>query len=132
VIDPVGAELQCEGGLGFGLGNALFEELVFDNGQLVNGTLADYMIPALGDMPESFSYEILEEAQADGCEPHGLGEPPLPAVAPAVGNAIFDAVGVRLRELPLSAERVLRALREQEQDAADREPAQPSLAEART
>jgi CO/xanthine dehydrogenase Mo-binding subunit len=129
VIDPVGAALQCEGGLSFGLGNALFEELVFDNGQVVNGTLADYMIPALTDMPGSFSYDIVEGTDS---EPHGLGEPPLPAVAPAIGNAIFDAVGVRLRDLPLSAEKILRALAEQEQDAAPRQPAQPHVAEVPT
>ena len=117
VIDRIGAELQCEGGLSFGLGNALFEELVFDNGQVVNGTLADYMIPALGDMPGSFSYDLVEGTQESDREPHGLGEPPLPPVAPAIGNAIFDAVGVRLRDLPLSPERVLRAIREQEQAA---------------
>jgi CO/xanthine dehydrogenase Mo-binding subunit len=132
VIDPVGAALQCEGGLSFGLGNALFEELVFDNGQIVNGTLADYMIPALGDMPETFSYDIVEGTREDDSEPHGLGEPPLPAVAPAIGNAIFDAVGVRLCDLPLSAEKVLRALKEQEQDVTAAPAAQPRVAEVPT
>jgi CO/xanthine dehydrogenase Mo-binding subunit len=121
VIDPVGAGLQCEGGMTFGLGNALFEELVFDNGQIVNGTLADYMLPALGDMPDTFSYDIVEGTDDTDSEPHGLGEPPLPPVAPAIGNAIFDAVGVRLRDLPLSAEKVLRALKEQERDVAARQ-----------
>jgi CO/xanthine dehydrogenase Mo-binding subunit len=124
--------LQCEGGLSFGLGNALFEELVFDNGQIVNGTLADYMIPALGDMPERFSFDIVEGTLQDDSEPHGLGEPPLPPVAPAIGNAIFDAVGVRLRDLPLSAEKVLRALKEQEHDVAGRRAVQPDVAEVPT
>jgi CO/xanthine dehydrogenase Mo-binding subunit len=132
VIDPIGAALQCEGGLSFGLGNALFEELVFDNGQVVNGTLADYMIPALTDMPASFSYDIVEGTDEGDSEPHGLGEPPLPAVAPAIGNAIFDAVGVRLCDLPLSAEKVLRALAEQARDAAAPKPAQPPVAEVST
>lgn len=114
VIDPVGAELQCEGGLTFGVGNALFEELVFDNGQLVNGTLADYMLPALGDLPADWSFEILEGDESS--EAHGLGEPLLPPVAPAIGNAIFDATGVRIRQLPLSAERILRAIRARADD----------------
>jgi CO/xanthine dehydrogenase Mo-binding subunit len=131
VIDPVGAALQCEGGLSFGLGNALFEELVFDRGQIVNGTLADYMLPSIGDMPASFSYDVVEGTEEDDREPHGLGEPPLPAVAPAIGNAIFDAVGVRLRDLPLSAEKVLRALTEQ-QDVAAPDPMQPQVAEVST
>ena len=113
-FDPVGAELQCEGGLTFGVGNALFEELVFDNGQLVNGTLADYMLPALGDLPADWSFEILEGDESS--EAHGLGEPLLPPVAPAIGNAIFDATGVRIRQLPLSAERILRAIRARADD----------------
>jgi CO/xanthine dehydrogenase Mo-binding subunit len=132
VIDPVGAALQCEGGMSFGLGNALLEELVFDNGQVVNGTLADYMIPALGDMPERFSYDIVEGTHEDDSEPHGLGEPPLPPVAPAIGNAIFDAVGVRLRDLPLSAEKVLRALKEEEQGLAAPPAVLPDVAEVPT
>ncbi len=127
VIDRVGAELQCEGGLSFGLGNVLFEELVFDGGQIVNGTLADYMIPSLGDMPGDFSYDIVE-GEGD-CEPHGLGEPPLPPVAPAIGNAIFDAVGVRLRDLPLSPERVLRALADQAHDVPPSQATQAQVAE---
>jgi CO/xanthine dehydrogenase Mo-binding subunit len=132
VIDQVGAQLQCEGGLSFGLGNALFEDLIFDNGQIVNGTLADYMIPALADMPERFSYDIVEGTHEEDSEPHGLGEPPLPPVAPAIGNAIFDAVGVRLRDLPLSAEKVLRALKDQNHDVAARHAAQPDVAEVPT
>jgi CO/xanthine dehydrogenase Mo-binding subunit len=133
VIDPIGAELQCEGGMCFGLGNALFEELVFDDGQVVNGTLADYMLPALGDLPGSFSYEIVEGERDDDPEPHGLGEPPLPAVAPAIGNAIFNAVGVRLQDLPLSPEKVLRALVEGDQQETEApHDVQPQVAEVPT
>ena len=132
VIDPVGAALQCEGGLSFGLGNALFEELVFDSGQIVNGSLADYMLPALGDLPESFSYELIEATGETDREPHGLGEPPLPPVAPAIGNAIFDAVGVRLQDLPLSPEKILRAITEREREIAIRQAVQPRVAEVPT
>ncbi len=112
VVDPVGAEQQCEGCLVFGVGNALLEELVFDQGQLVNGTLADYMVPTLEDMPAEHSFELAEDGP-DG-EIHGLGEPALPPIAPAIGNAVYRATGVRLHSLPISAEKVLRGIRELE------------------
>ena len=119
VVDPVGAALQCEGGLSFGVGNALMEEMLFDDGQLVNGSLADYMLPSLADLPAERTFDVVAEGGPDAA-PHGLGEPLLPPVAPAISNAVFDAVGVRIHDLPLTAERVLRALRAQ--DAGSGEP----------
>lgn len=109
VIDPVGAQHQCEGCLVFGVGNALLEELVFDQGQLVNGSLADYMVPALEDMPADHDFELAED-RTHG-QVHGLGEPALPPIAPAISNAVYRATGVRLHSLPISAEKVLRGLR---------------------
>jgi CO/xanthine dehydrogenase Mo-binding subunit len=108
VIDPLGAQHQCEGCLVFGVGNALFEELVFADGQLVNGSLADYMVPTLEDLPPQRSFDLVEGPE--GSEPHGLGEPALPPIAPAMSNAVYRAAGVRIRSLPLTAERVYRAL----------------------
>ncbi|NMH92394.1 xanthine dehydrogenase family protein molybdopterin-binding subunit [Pseudonocardia bannensis] len=110
VVDPVGAEHQCEGCLVFGVGNALMEELVFDQGQLVTGTLADYMVPTLEDMPRHHEFELMEDPEHG--EVHGLGEPALPPIAPAISNALYRATGVRIRSLPISAEKVLRGLRE--------------------
>ncbi|MGA5795454.1 xanthine dehydrogenase family protein molybdopterin-binding subunit [Streptomyces cellulosae] len=108
VVDPVGADHQCEGCLVFGVGNALFEELIFDQGQLLNGSLADYMVPSLEDMPGRHDFELTEDPE--GGEAHGLGEPALPPIAPAVSNAVHRATGVRIRALPISAEKVLRGL----------------------
>lgn len=108
VVDPVGASHQCEGCLVFGVGNALFEELVFDQGQLVNGSLADYMVPSLEDMPGWYEFELAEDRELGHV--HGLGEPALPPIAPAIGNAVYRATGVRIRSLPISAEKVLRGL----------------------
>jgi CO/xanthine dehydrogenase Mo-binding subunit len=111
VINPVQAELQTEGSVVFGVGQALFEEMVFDGGQLQNGNLGDYMIPGLADMPRGLSVSVLEEPA--GNEIHGLGETSLPPVMPAVGNAVARATGVRIQDLPITPEKVLRGLHEQ-------------------
>ncbi|WP_416954376.1 xanthine dehydrogenase family protein molybdopterin-binding subunit [Nocardioides sp. T5] len=110
VIDPVGAQHQCEGCLLFGVGNALFEELVYTDGQLVNGSLADYMVPTMEDLPTDRSFDLVEDPERG--EPHGLGEPALPPIAPAMSNAVYRATGVRVTSLPLTSERVYRALQE--------------------
>ncbi len=110
VIDPLGAQHQCEGCLLFGVGNALFEELVYADGQLVNGSLADYMVPTLEDLPTDRSFDLVEDPERP--EPHGLGEPALPPIAPAMSNAVYRATGVRVTSLPLTSERVYRALQE--------------------
>jgi CO/xanthine dehydrogenase Mo-binding subunit len=109
VINPVQAELQTEGSITFGLGQALYEEMAFDAGRLQNGNLADYMIPSLKDLPE-LRVRAMEHAQAG--ELHGIGEPSLPPVMAAIGNAVFHATGVRVRDLPITPEKVLRGLRE--------------------
>jgi CO/xanthine dehydrogenase Mo-binding subunit len=112
VINPVQAELQTEGSVAFGLGQALFEELVFDNGQLQNGNLGDYMIASGPDLPR-IQVHALEHPEAR--EVHGIGEVSLPAVMPAVGNAVYRATGVRITDLPITPEKVLRGLRSSEQ-----------------
>ncbi len=109
VINPVQSELQTEGSIAFGLGQALYEEMVFDNGQLQNGNLGDYMIPSIEDMPE-IAVDVVEHLEAN--EIHGVGETSLPPVMPAVGNAIFRATGVRIQDLPITAEKILRGLHE--------------------
>ena len=108
VINPVQAALQTEGSVAFGLGQALFEEMVYANGQLQNGNLGDYMIASVRDLPE-IAVSALEHLEANDI--HGIGETSLPPVMPAVGNAIYRATGVRIQELPLTPEKVLRALR---------------------
>jgi CO/xanthine dehydrogenase Mo-binding subunit len=94
----------------FGLGQALFEEMVFDGGQLQNGNLGDYMIASLQDLPGELDVELLEHPGR--AEIHGLGEPSLPPVMPAVGNAVYRATGVRIQDLPITPEKVLRGLSE--------------------
>jgi CO/xanthine dehydrogenase Mo-binding subunit len=108
-INPVQAELQTEGNVAFGLGQALYEEMLFDNGQLQNGNLGDYMIASIEDMPADLSVGVLENRAAN--EIHGIGETSLPPVMPAIGNAVYRATGVRIQDLPITAEKVLRGLR---------------------
>ncbi len=107
VVNPVLAKLQNDGNVIYGMGPALMEEIVFDEGQVINPNLSDYQIPSFLDSPDELASYSLE---AEGSEFHGIGEMTLPPVAPAIANAIFDAVGVRVRDLPITPERVLRAL----------------------
>lgn len=111
VLDELRVQQQSEGGMVFGLGQALFEELHFDAGQLTNPNLSDYQIPSLLDLPADLSAVTLANPES-GADVHGVGENTVPPMAPAVANAIHDAVGVRIRSLPITAERVLRALEE--------------------
>ncbi len=112
VVNPRLCELQVEGSTLFGIGQALFEEMVYDGGHLSNANLSDYMIPSLGDVPPRLTVSVLEHPT--GGEIHGIGETSVPPVMPAVANAVYNAVGARIMELPLTPERVLRALREKE------------------
>ncbi len=109
VINPRLAELQNDGNVVFGLGPALLEEMIVDHGQVVNANLSDYMIPSFLDIPLDMESILIESGER---EIHGIGEMTLPPVAPAIANAIYDAVGVRITSLPITAEKVLRALME--------------------
>jgi CO/xanthine dehydrogenase Mo-binding subunit len=115
-VNPVQCELQSEGNVAFGVGQALFEEMVFDGGQLQNGNLADYMVAYPADMPRELGVSVLEDAAVN--EIHGIGETGLPPVAPAIGNAIYQATGVRITDLPITPEKILRGLRSQARDRA--------------
>jgi CO/xanthine dehydrogenase Mo-binding subunit len=112
VIYPLGAEGQVEGGLAQGIGYALTEGLQIDEGRPINPNFSDYRIPSMRDMPP------LQHAFADSYEPtgpfgaKGLGELNMDPTAAVLNNAIFDAVGVRVKTLPITPEKILRALKE--------------------
>jgi len=110
-INPLLCEGQDEGAVMQGLGHSLYEEMLYEHGQLLNGNLVDYRVPRTGDVPH-LQCRFVENA--DGAGPFGakgVGEGSLVPVSPAVGNALARLTGVRLRELPLTPERVWRALR---------------------
>jgi CO/xanthine dehydrogenase Mo-binding subunit len=107
MINPLQCELQVEGAATFGIGQSLFEEILWDEaGNLTNPNLSDYMVPSILDLPLEFGETVLE---TDTLEPHGIGETGLPSVMPAVGNAVARAIGARIRDLPLTPEKVLKA-----------------------
>jgi CO/xanthine dehydrogenase Mo-binding subunit len=116
-INPLQCEGQDEGAAVQGLGHTFFESLVYENAQLVNPNLVDYRVPFFTDLPEEFESALVENC--DGPGPYGakgMGESGIVSIAPAVGNAIFRATRVRIRELPLTPERVWRALKEARRD----------------
>jgi len=112
VINPIGAEGQAEGSVAQGLGYALIEGLKMEDGRPINPNFSDYRIPSMRDMPP------LTHEFADSYEPtgpfgaKGLGELGMDPTAAVISNAIFDAVGVRIKTLPITPEKVLKALRE--------------------
>jgi len=107
VVNPELARLQNDGNVIYGLGPTFMEEIVVDSGQVLNANLADYRIPSFPDLPGELGSVLLE---SEGSQIHGLGEMTLPPVAPAIANAIYDAIGLRLYSLPITAEKVFRAL----------------------
>lgn len=108
LVNPRLAQLQNDGNVVYGMGPALMEEVVINSGQVVNANLSEYQIPAFLDIPEQMASYTLE---AEGSDFHGIGEMTLPPVAPAIANAIFNAVGVRIYDLPITPEKILRAIR---------------------
>ena len=106
VINPQGATIQMEGALFMGLGQALTEEVRFKGGQILDKNFDTYRIPRFSWLPKIETI-LVENKQTP---PQGGGEPPIVAVAAMIGNAIFDATGARLYELPMTPERVKAAL----------------------
>ncbi|MDZ4347207.1 MAG: xanthine dehydrogenase family protein molybdopterin-binding subunit [Candidatus Binatia bacterium] len=110
-ISPLGCRQQLAGAAITGIGQALFEEIAYDNGQLINPNLVDYVLPALGDMPAVIDPIAVENPDRNGpFGAKGIGESGLIPVAPAIANAIYDAVGVRIKDLPIKAEKIYLAL----------------------
>jgi nicotinate dehydrogenase subunit B len=97
IINPAGVESQVEGAIVQGLGGALFEAVAFERGRITSDRFSKYRVPRFADMPP---IEIVLLDRRD-LPPAGAGETPIIGIAPALANAIFDATGVRLRELPL-------------------------------
>jgi len=114
-INPLMATGQIEGAFVQGMGYALTEEMVWDGARLANPSLMDYKIPTFAELPDSIHAYLVESNEPSG--PFGaksVGEVGINGVAAAIANGIANATGVRLHQLPLSAERVLAGLLQQE------------------
>ena len=111
-LNPKIVETQISGAALMQLGFTMFEKMHIDGGQVTNASLADYKIPGLLDVPPGMESEAIAAHQSNGpFGAKGIGETATFCISPAIGNAIEDACGVRLTELPLNPETVLRALR---------------------
>ena len=118
-INPSHCEQQLQGAAVMHLALTMFEEMISDQGQLINGSLLDYQVASFKDMPQSVRPIVVQVPHADGpFGAKGAGETGALTVAPAIANAIADAVGVRIRDLPITPEKVLRALVESKGTAA--------------
>jgi nicotinate dehydrogenase subunit B len=106
-INPEGAIIQMEGCLTMGLGYALVEEVLFEGGKILTNSLDTYNIPRFSWLPKIDTVILDRKNQP----PQGGGEPAIIAVGAVIANAIFDATGARLYQLPMSPERVLEALK---------------------
>ena len=108
ISNPDGMRNQIEGGALQGISRALGEEVTWDDRKITSVDWRSYHSLTLGFAPPTMDIVLLNQTDVEAC---GSGETSITVVAPAIGNAIFDATGVRLREVPFTPERVLSALR---------------------
>jgi xanthine dehydrogenase molybdenum-binding subunit len=110
-LNPMLLEGQISGGGVMGLGYALSENMIYKNGKLMNANYVDYKMPTVKDVPPMQAVIVETDEKNGPFGAKGIGEPGLVPTAPAIANAIYDAVGVRIRDLPITPEKVLAALK---------------------
>jgi CO/xanthine dehydrogenase Mo-binding subunit len=121
-INPDIVERQLIGAGIMQFGFTIFEEMIFSDGQVVNASFADYKIPGMLDLPHDLTGELVEVPHQHGpFGAKGVGETGMFCVSPAIGNALYDAIEVRIMEMPLTPERVLRALRQAQEQPLERD-----------
>jgi isoquinoline 1-oxidoreductase len=98
VVNPDHLKNQIEGAAMMGIGGALHEAIDFENGKILTNRFSRYRVPRFSDMPAIEAVLIDRKDQPSA----GAGETPIVGIAPAIGNAIFDATGVRLRSMPMA------------------------------
>ena len=113
IVNPELYKAQVEGGMMQALGTVLFEELKLKDGKVLNKSFVDYKIPTIDNAPETFIAMGVEHPEETGpYGARGIGEPALVPGAPAIANAIYNATGCRFTEMPITPERMLKALQE--------------------
>jgi carbon-monoxide dehydrogenase large subunit len=110
ILNPVGHQGQIDGGIVQGLGYVLMEEMVMDEGRVTTLNLGEYKIPNIQDVAPLKTTLVRGTEGASPFQSKEIGESAISQVAPAIANAIYDAVGVRIKDLPITAEKVFRAL----------------------
>jgi CO/xanthine dehydrogenase Mo-binding subunit len=116
-IHPAMTEGQDLGAATMGLGVGLFEELIYDGQQLMNGTMLEYRVPRFSDLAPNIQLKLVENQ--DGVGPYGAkggGEGAVNPIAPCIANALYRATGARIRTLPLTPERVWKAIQEKKKE----------------
>lgn len=116
VMNPQLLEGQIEGAIVQGMGTALFEELMLKDGKVLNPSFVDYKIPTSDDMPEMIIKFVENPEETGPFGARGVAEPAMVPSAPAIANAIYNATGIRLNTMPLTAERVLNAIKAKENE----------------
>jgi len=110
-INPLAVTGQIEGGIMMGLGYALLEGLLFDEGKITNASFADYKIPTMRDIPAATPMIFEKDYDSEPYGAKGVGEMSVFGIAPAVANAVARLTGVRIKDLPLSAEKLREQLK---------------------
>jgi len=129
-LNPLAVEGQIEGSVSMGLGQALMEQVIMQDGRILNAGLLEYKTPGLLDHP------VIESIIVESIDPEGpfgakeVGEGSLAGVIPAIANAVYDAVGVRIDRLPITPERVLEALRKVKAGVRPSEPVEAAVRSA--
>lgn len=118
-INPLACEGQVEGTVANAIGHALYEDIIYQNGQPINPNFLDYPLPTFVEMPQRMETILLELPHPKGpYGAHGVGETLMPSVSPAIANAIAAATGVRVQSLPIRPEKIVAGLRDRENVAA--------------
>ncbi|MBI2267790.1 MAG: xanthine dehydrogenase family protein [Armatimonadetes bacterium] len=110
VLNPLGLQGQIEGGVVMGLGHALMEELIVENGRVLNPDFHNYKLPTASDVPNIRFYPVETLDQEGPYGAKGVGEAPLVPTPAAIANAVSDALGVEISSLPLTPENILKAI----------------------
>jgi CO/xanthine dehydrogenase Mo-binding subunit len=111
-INPMAVTSQIQGGIMMGLGYALWEGLRFEQGKIANASFADYKIPTAHDIPTAIPIVVEKNYAAEPYGAKGVGEMAVFGIAPAIANAVARAVGVRIKDLPMSPEKLLEYIKQ--------------------
>ncbi len=114
VLNPLGLEGQIEGGVVMGMGYALSEEMIFEDGYLRNPTFHDYKVPTARDIPEISFYPVETNEETGPFGAKGVAEAPLVPTPAAIANAVSNILDVEINSLPVTPEKVLKAICDKE------------------